>query len=228
MTKTNTKNVTERNIVKNYGSKQREYGKKTNWARQAKDHEKRREEINAKQRVENMTEEQKEKTRARNRSYYQKHKEKRKAYQAKRRAEKGDEIRKRQQELSKARSTRYGVPYRQVKLFAQAKGLSPKEAGLLLRENIASDTCAICGRTQDQIVDMGYQTRRGFHLDHIDGNNSNYELDNLQILCWKCNTTKLDLPLCERSSQLIKAHTDLYFTYFQKNPPKHQNQEEET
>lgn len=119
--------------------------------------------------------------------------------------------------FSKRRKNKYVVNYGQVLCFAKYNNITTKQSGDLLSDYFMNKRfCAICGRTEDQILDMGSIGRRGFQLDHIDGDRQNYTLINLQILCWKCNTCKLDMPIDERSRCIIKDLTDIY--YKQKEP----------
>ena len=72
--------------------------------------------------------------------------------------------------------------------------------------------CTICNRIDQEIPDMGSTGRRGFHVDHINGNRNEHQIENLQILCWKCNQTKLDmLDLTDVAKSAIKVLTDEYY-----------------
>jgi hypothetical protein len=175
---------------------------------------KHRERLNAQKRVENMSEEEHSQALQSWKDLYQKNREKNKAYHARVRLERGDEIRARGRAYVGKWRALYGACRQQVKNFAAAHNLTHEEAGVQLRDILIKGServCAICNRFEKQIVNMGSSRRQGFHLDHINGNNQDYSPSNLQLLCWKCNTTKLDLPLCEESKILIKQHTDLYF-----------------
>lgn len=78
--------------------------------------------------------------------------------------------------------------------------------------------CNICGRTLAEIPNMGSIGRQGLHLDHVNADPTDYHFENLQLLCWKCNTCKLDFDMYDYSDpdvqqveEAIKLITDLYF-----------------
>lgn len=59
---------------------------------------------------------------------------------------------------------------------------SSRLKGLLYKAKLKSEKCELCG-----IIDWN-GTKLVFHLDHIDGNNKNNLLENLQIVCPNCHS----------------------------------------
>lgn len=198
-------------LVKNKQERWLIYGQERGWQAQKEWNSNNREKLNELQRVENLTEEQHKSRKNHWNSYYAKNQTARCAYQAERR--------KRNPEVTKGQykklNDKYVTSYSQVLRFAKANDLKTKEAGEVLAKHL-KDRCAICGRRKDEIPNVGNNGYQGLHLDHIDGNSQNYDIDNLQHLCWRCNQVKRDLPLCEESSKAIKILTDLYYNHLNK------------
>ncbi len=60
--------------------------------------------------------------------------------------------------------------------------------------------CVLCGKTREQLLEDGKSGQ--IDIDHIDNNNNNNLLENLQFLCHSCNTKK-NHPSIEEPQQRV-------------------------
>jgi len=73
----------------------------------------------------------------------------------------------------------------------------------LIKEGIKQEKCEICG-----ITDWNNK-KISFHLDHIDGDNTNHKLDNLRILCPNCHTQTDTYGSKKRSKKIYYSRLEL-------------------
>ena len=187
---------------------------KSKWSAQKRWAAQNRDLINKRQRVANLTPKQHESVKKSGRDSYRKFRKQKIAYQTEYRVNHIDEIK----EKCRERHKRHLISYKQVIKFAKYHNITTKQAGTALDEYFTDKMfCHVCNRTGLEVLDMGTPGRRGLHLDHIDSDNKNYALSNLQILCWKCNQCKLDLNMSEttiemlKTKELIRELTNIYY-----------------